>query len=711
MSFKLITGTILIVLSISVLRAQQLTDSIITLEGIEVKEKAIRPLHPVTVVESSLMERSAVSDMGELLRSQPNVSGIRRGGYAIDPVVRGFRFSQVNIFLDEGIHIEGGCPNRMDPVLAHISMEDIEKIEIAHGPYLLRYGPTLGSSIKVLTHPGNPFVKKKLQAASFSSFDANRNGFRQYLSLNGSMEKAYYRATAGFTDFGNYTDGNGYEWETSFKKFGLSADAGLRINPLHQFELSYKGSFAHDIMFPALPMDETTDNTQIISGIYTHRNPVRTDDLIRISAYYSSVYHEMDNSRRPQYSAVVPPWQGIMQAMAKVDTRSIGARIITQRKYSMLMLEGGFDLNHTHKDGSRSVKMIMEMEGQQFINERTVTLWKDASALNSGLFAGFTGQSGKMSYSGTLRTDLNFSASGDTLLIEKDGRIYYDAHPSTLLFWSLGLNVGYQLSERLRISAGLGRGVRPPDLSERYIQFLATGFDRYDYLGNPELKPEINYQADLMLAFEAKQFHLFTNLFRSDIRQFITGMFLAPSVARPQSMGAPGVKQFHNIDRAVFYGFETGMQWEPFGGFIASFSAGYTYAVFPEIEKILFENGQALGTQIIRNDPLPEIPPLESALKFEYRIKQLRLSPALELRAVAAQNEVSGASYEDSSPGFFIAGLKLGWEPMRFINVNAGVSNLLNKAYYEHLNRRIIGSGNNFYEAGRTIWVNLKIAI
>lgn len=692
------------------LPAQNLNDTVIQLQGIVVTETAIQPLHPLTIVKSDLMERSAVVDAGEMLRSQPNVSGIRRGGYAIDPVVRGFRYSQINIFLDEGVHIEGGCPNRMDPVLAHIKTEDIRRIEIAHGPHLLKYGPTLGSSIRVISRQENPFINKKIQATSISSFDASRNGFRQHLALKGSQNNVYYRLAGGFADYGNYTDGRGKEWNTGFKKYGVSGDAGFKPSASQQMNFSYKGSFAREVMFPALPMDETIDNTHIFAAKYTIRNPVQTDDLTTVSAYFTTVYHEMDNSRRPQYHQIVPPWQGIMQAVAKVDTRSAGTRILTQRKYNKLMLEGGFDLDHTYKDGNRYVKMIMDMDGQEFISERTTRLWQKARMMNTGLFAGISSRENALQFSASLRGDLNHSGSADTLFIEKNGQIYYDARPATHLSWSISGNLAYQISRFWRLSVGLGRGVRPPDLSERYIQFLATGFDRYDYLGNPELKPEVNYQLDITATYSGDQLHFFSNLFRADIRDFISGQLLPPAVARPQSMGAPGVKQFQNISQAVFYGFESGISTEPLPGLNTTITIGYTYAFFPEIEKILIENGQALGTDVVFNDPIPEMPAMESNVRMSYRLLNGRLEPSLEIRAVAAQNQVSEASYEDPTPGYVIPNMSLAWLATKNIRLTAGVNNLFNKAYYDHLNRRIIGTGENFYEAGRAVWMNLKVA-
>ncbi len=707
-SFSLILIFFCTVLEIS---AQARNDSIIMLEGIEVKDRALKNMFPVNMLDIKLLERNAVADLGEALRSQPNISGIRRGGYAIDPVIRGFRYNQINTFLDEGIHIEGGCPNRMDPILAHIGNEDIKKLEIVHGPYLLKYGTSLGSSIRVVTRSYNPYGNRKIQASSLSSYDANRKGFRQFIRMQGSTPDFYFGFSAGLNHFGNYSDGNKKEWSTAFKKYTVNSEAGFKTSPLQQIQVSYKGSFASDVKFPALPMDETKDNTHIFSAVYTTSSPRNTDDISNISAYFSSVYHKMDNRHRPQYDSVIPPYQGKMQAVAKVNTRSSGIRIFRQRKIRGLLFDGGFDAGYIQKSGDRYVRMIMLMDSSVYINEKEFTLWDHAEIMNTGLFAGFSSHEGTFEFSATIRTDLNYSTSSDTLFIEKNEQVYYDAQPHIRAFWSLGVNVAFNIKTNWRLTVGLGRGVRPPDLSERYIQFLATGFDRFDYLGNPYLKPEVNYQADLTVDYSAKEIQFFANFFRSDIRNFITGKMLPPSVARPQSMGASGVKQFTNTDRAIFYGFETGVTVTPVNNLLTSWTVGYTYAYFPHIEKIILINGQAAGTETLSNDPVPEMPALESLIRVSYQMFQKRLQPSFEIRAVAAQMQNSKASYEDVTPGFILANFEISWQLLKKARMIAGISNLFNIAYYEHLNRRIIGTNENFYEPGRTVFVNLRMKL
>jgi len=74
---------------------------------------------------------------------------------------------------------------------------------------------------------------------------------------------------------------------------------------------------------------------------------------------------------------------------------------------------------------------------------------------------------------------------------------------------------------------------------------------------------------------------------------------------------------------------------------------------------------------------------------------------------VAAQNKVSEAYYEPSSPGFTTLDFILTYEYNAHLKVYAGVTNIFNTTYYEHLNRRIIGSNALLYEPGRMFYMNL----
>jgi outer membrane receptor protein involved in Fe transport len=78
---------------------------------------------------------------------------------------------------------------------------------------------------------------------------------------------------------------------------------------------------------------------------------------------------------------------------------------------------------------------------------------------------------------------------------------------------------------------------------------------------------------------------------------------------------------------------------------------------------------------------------------------------------VAKQDRISVAYMEDETPGFALLNFRLSYQFNNSLKFTGGVSNILDKAYYEHLNRRIIGGGGNLYEPGRVFYVNVYFNI
>jgi outer membrane receptor protein involved in Fe transport len=107
------------------------------------------------------------------------------------------------------------------------------------------------------------------------------------------------------------------------------------------------------------------------------------------------------------------------------------------------------------------------------------------------------------------------------------------------------------------------------------------------------------------------------------------------------------------------------------------------------------------------NDPLPEIPPFESNLKFQYRFFNNRFVPEIRLRMVAAQKRISPDYHETPSVAFSTLDFNLVYLFGKNLKVRAGVSNIFNTSYYEHLNRNQIGSQIPLYEMGRSFYLNL----
>ncbi len=698
-----ILSTVLFLLVIVSANAQQdETADTIYLNEVEVFGRRIHE-YPVDYVKMKDFSGIVIKDVGDFLRREPNISGIRRGGVAVDPVVRGFKYNQVTVLLNDGVKIEGGCPNRMDPVAAHVESDDIEKIEIVKGPYVLKYGPVMGALVNLRTiYPSSskePYIHGKLNYG----FESNWNGQREHLELTGGGKAFFFRISGGFKGYGSYTAGNDQTFNTSFRKSYAGATAGFSVGEHHIFFLSWQYNQGNDVMFPALPMDERLDKTQVMALDYTGFRNGRILNNLRCQVYFSPVHHVMDNFNRPAAAT--------MRAETTVDAYDAGGKLSGEWKTGFGTLITGLDYEYILKDGTKAMSMRMLMGGDTFYSAKSTNVYKEANWCNTGIFGEYRFRAGEVQFTAAVRFDLNQAGSSDTFRLVREGISYFDRLDSRYFNVSANAAISKEIFRGFSLSFAAGLGTRSPSVLERFIKLMPVQYDSYDYLGNPQLKPEQNYQADLAFEFHKGFIGYFNaNFFFSFIHNYILGKILPPSVIKPSTQGAPGVKQFSNEGPVYLTGFECSYRSpiEKKWGVEATVAA--TYGTNPKAVRYITTGGSVTGEEIIKNDPLPEIPPLEGSLRVYYHFWNRKLVPRFSIRLVNAQNRVSVAFEEQKTPGFVTGSVSVSYRPCRYFSVTCGVENILNTPYYEHLNRRIVGSAEKLYEPGRIFFMNAGIS-
>jgi len=695
---------------ISIMKGQQfniiieMLPAVKDLEGVEIKEKDPRGYtreklpYIKSIALQSEIEETSVNDIGTYLRNIPNVSGIRKGGTVLDPVVRGFKYSQLNVQVNHGLKIEGGCPNRMDPAVAHIEIEDISHIEVLKGPYTLKYGPSFGGVINMITKVPEANEKFKVSVNGWLGYSSNPFGLKEYISVSGGNKKILFGLSGGYKSNGNYKAGNGEIFSAESNRYSFKGLLGYRINDNHIIMASYDQIYGFDVAFPALPMDMRSDDTKLISADYHGHNITEHLKSISLKYYRSYVEHIMDNKNRPFSDTVV--------AITTVQAINTGFRAEAGLSFDFGEIIAGADYENISKDGQRVKNVILQPMMPVF----TEQIWNNALITNAGLFAEYKASFLSIDIIAAARLDLN-KASSDDIEIEKMNNVIYfcNDNSSDFINFSYSLGLENRFSESFSLGFMFGHGVRSPDMVERFITLLPVGYDRYDYLGNPKLKPEKNNEIDLTARYNRSKIGAFElNGFYSSVKDYITGQIIPPSEQKPLSNGVLGVKEFYNASQASFFGFEFAYLSPVRYSLGVHITAAYTRARISEITRnIVNESGEVTGTEVIYDDPLSEIPPFETSINLTYKLFDSKLVPGIRLRIVSAQDNVSEAFYESTSPGFALAGLMIAYQHNSHLKLTAGVDNIFNENYYEHLNRQIIGSKSNFYEPGRNFYVNL----
>jgi len=169
----------------------------------------------VTVITREEIERSQARSVGELLRNAPAVAVVQTGrpGGQTSVFIRGAN-SNHTLFLIDGARINN--PLNGLGTVAHLTPDQIERIEIISGPQSTLYGAdALGGVINIITRSG----AEKL-TGSVAVEGGKHNTFRQFADVSGSHRKLDFALSVSHTDTDNAFANDDYENLTVGGKLG-----------------------------------------------------------------------------------------------------------------------------------------------------------------------------------------------------------------------------------------------------------------------------------------------------------------------------------------------------------------------------------------------------------------------------------------------------------------------------------------------------------
>jgi iron complex outermembrane receptor protein len=640
-------------------------------------------------INGKILEMQNLHDGGEIFINQPGFGILKKGNYAMEPVLRGFKYEQLNVQFDGGVHSTNACPNRMDPAISQISVEDIARVEVVYGPYSVRFGPVFGGIVNI--------VSKKPEASekAFSGwvdggYQTNGNNFYTDIFTQIVKKKYDISLNAGYKNYGDYKSGSGQTISSSFKRSGYTARVGYNITEKQRIQATWRQSFARDVLYAGLPMDADEDNSSILSLDYGASDLSLVVFSLKAKLYGSYVTHIMSNKRRPNYK--------FTHATTPVNARTFGGRLeLGLNTGSRNILYTGVDFQYIGKNGSRKrVVYINGCTGMTLPKPKTFhdKVWQDSQKNDFGVFL-----ENKFSIAPSLDwlTGLRFDAVDYAINDpENDFEQLYGGHiqPESRFVPEITTSLNWRPAKRLLLQLSTARAVRTPDLEELFINHLSVGMDAYEYVGNPNLKPEVNYQTDLRLEKKWKTVSFFADAFVSFLQNYITARVDTTIPRKFMPCKQPKfTKKFTNIDKAFKTGFEAGVTWHFAQHFIYDVSASYTYA-----------------QNKTWNEPLPEIPPFTAVTSLTYKTD--KLDTRLNARLASAQNRVSDSFDESATPGFAVFDWYFNYQVTRFMEVRASVTNIFNKNYVEHLSRpyKNMDTTSLYYEPGVNFNVGLKFS-
>lgn len=621
---------------------------------------------PLMVTLAPKIPRQPVpaSDGADYLKTIPGFAVVRNGGTNGDPVFRGMFGSRLRMLVDGG-EMLGACSSRMDSPSAYISPESFDIVSLTKGPQTVLWGP--GASAGTVRFervrprfdaPGMTLNASTL-AGSSGRLDQNVDGaFGNpfgYLRLMGNVSRA-----------GDYQDGGGQRVHSGWHKWNSDVAVGFTPTPDTVMELTV-GRGDGKARYAGRGMDGTRFARESLGLRFEQHALGEVLESVEMQGWYHYTDHVMDNSARRSArrlacrgSAAPVNWT---PSRSNVDRLTLGGRGIGTWQWQEVQLQGGADIQvnrHRRNSGGHWQQDAQFQDSGLFAEVNWQ--FKPAQTLISGMRLEHTAAQ----YNGPRRTERRSEVYPAAFV-----RLEHQAETLSLMTY-----------------AGAGLSGRFPD----YWELITLSSGRRAGQGAfYRLKREKTAQIDLGAHLQLAPLDAWVSAYVGQVRDFILFRYGIPPA---------NISRADNIDARI-HGGEAGL--------------AYRFNDHWRLESSL---AWAFGENRDTHRPLPQIPPLEGRLALSW--EQGDWSATGLWRLVAAQHRVAlnegnvvGKDF-DRSAGFGVMSANVAWQAAANIKVSAGVDNVFNRRYSEHLN--LAGNRGFGYSAdaplmepGRTLWTRAGI--
>ncbi len=635
------------------------------------------PLHsPLSIVTSPKTPRQPVpaSDGSDYLKTIPGFSQIRNGGTNGDPVFRGMFGSRIKLLTD-GAEMLGACPGRMDAPSSYISPESYDLLTVIKGPQTVLWGPgaSAGTVRFEREHPRFDEPGAKINASGLTGSNDRWDG---NVDASIGSELGYLRLMANKSRANDYKDGGGYRVPSRWDKWNSDLALGWTPDKDTLLELT-AGKGDGEARYAGRSMDGSQFKRESLGLRFEKSHLSEVLDKVEAQVYYNYTNHIMDNITLRSPNS--PMSMGMLSSGCKhgcgmhmnmnhgmsmqLDRRVVGGRVMGTWLWQDFKLESGADTQtNTHRNKSGS------------------SWQKDAQFYNYGLF-------GELTWYATEQSELITGARLDHSRVKKFAANSEKERNDTLPSGFMRLE--HTLADMpMMFYAGIGYTERFPDYWELFSPKYGPAGSASAFDG---VKSEKTTQLDIGAQYTGERFNGWVSAYIGRVNDFILFRY-SPTNAR--------ISQADNVNANIMGG-EMGFGYQLTDHWKTDASLAYAW-----------------GENRTDNKPMPQIPPLEARFGLTYERGDWSSTGLWRLvssqhRIAEGQGNVVGKDFQDSS-GFGVLSANAAYKVNKNIKVSAGIDNILDKEYSEHLN--LAGNSTFGYSAnssvnepGRTVWAKLDI--
>lgn len=646
---------------------------------------------------------------------------------------RGMFGPRMNTRID-GMYINSGGPNWMDPPLHYLPGALVESVRVQRGIASVSKGSGIGGYVDARTRSSHFVDSDSMVFDGDVQLDGHSvdGGFdgSGFFSTSNKNHRIHLLGSYEHGDDLEFGDGElaGTEYRRSYVRLGYGFKSGVNEFALDGWKVNSGPNGT-----PALPLDiEFFDSGFVNSSFQTRLGQFD----IKAKVFASDIDHRMNNFQlrpTPDIATLPPPFfAGTDERFVNAEGNGFGYGLTASTTLMGGTINFGMDghlSQHSATVGDPGVDNFDDVLGIKGVHGFFITNFNDAEVNQFGFFTEWVkDDNDPWGVEAGLRVNVVNTDAGfvdATPAILADGGV---ALPPIVAAQTLRntfnasdrsksdtnvdavLKFDYDLSNWATVELGFARKVRSPSHIERYLwiplEVNAGLGDGNNYIGNPNLDPEKSHQVELGLNLRTTNYYFTPRIYYRRVDDYIQGAAATNASAIIFSTLAAGDATplvFSNVD-AEIYGFDA--------------DAGYAFNSHWRLDgAIAYTRGKRRDI----DDNLFRIAPLNGRLGLTY--SRNNWSTTIETVAFAEQHDVSDSitfdpanakNNNESTSGYALLNL---YGIYQFTNngfrLQGGIENLLDEDYIDHLsgfNRNSasdIAIGERLHGGGRNIFANL----
>ena len=630
---------------------------------------------PISIVSGKELRQTTSTNIIDAIAKQPGIAQITTGSGISKPIIRGLGYNRI-IVMNEGVRQEG--QQWGDEHGIEIDPQNVNSVEILKGPASLMYGSDAMAGVLILH--GSPILPEGEMKATVSTEYQTNNGLFDY-SLNFAGHEKAFVWDGRFTDkmahayknkYDGYVPGSQFKERAARLMFGLNEAWGhshLTGSVFHQTPSIIEGE-----------RDEETGELECATeDVKTYSKALPFQQIW----HYKAVWDNSFNLPKGWLKAIF----GYQQNQRQEFEESADEYELYFKLHTLT-----YDIRYLSQEWN-GWKMAGGINGmwQQSLNLGEEALIPEYKLFDIGGYATISKTLDNLTLNGGLRYDNR----------------HIDFHSRN--FGSISGSIGavWNVCQHMNLRLNIARGFRAPNMSELGSDGIHEGTLRYE-IGNPDLKPEYSWQADLGLDFSSKYISAQVALFANRIENYIFSK-------RINEVMEEGFLTYqYTQGDARLLGFEAGFDLHP----IHSIHFQNTFS---------FVDAQQLNaSEEAKYLPMTPAPRWTSELKYEITHHGHTVFNnayvALGLECNLAQNHYYKVDdTETRTPAYALlslsAGTDLNIHKKKVAELYVSADNLLDCAYQNHLSRLKYCDFNNatgrqgVYNMGRNIVFKVIIPI